>query len=227
MINLNLKEIHDGVFRTSYRGIPIQKFPFDYVIYQMIMNEIKPDLIIEIGTCYGGSALYFADLMDALNIVGGEIHTIDIIDLETRKNTFNGNFPNLSTNENYPTIIHSNPRIKQFTNGFMDYDLDNTKGFKTILVIDDGSHIQEEVLESLNKFKDIVSVGSYFIIEDSNILDLTFLSPEVLQPMNGGPLNAIATFLNSSNNFTIDLHWCDMFGINSTFNTYGYLKKYK
>ena len=226
MINLNLKEIHDGVFRTSYRGVPMQKFPFDYVIYQMIMSELKPDLIIEIGTCYGGSALYFADLMDTLNIVGGEVHTIDIVDLEIRKETFNGNFPNLKTDENYPNIVYSNPRIKRFTDGFMNYDLDNTKGFKKILVIDDGSHIQEEVLDSLNKFKDIVSIGSYFIVEDGNCLDIP-LSYEILEPMHGGPLNAIATFLNTSNGFTIDLHWCDMFGINSTFNTYGYLKKYK
>ena len=83
MINLNLKDIHDGVFKSSYRGVPIQKFPFDYVIYQMIINEVKPDLIIEIGTMYGGSALYFADLMDAIGIEGGEIHSIDIADLET------------------------------------------------------------------------------------------------------------------------------------------------
>ena len=226
MINLNFKEIHDGVFKTSYRGVPIQKFPFDYIMYQMIINEVKPDLIIEIGTMYGGSALYYADLMDTLNIIGGEVHTIDIVDLEIRKNIFNGNFPNLKNDDNYPNIINNNVRIKRFTEGFANYNLDNCKNFNKILVIDDGSHISQDVLEALNKFSDIVSVGSYYIVEDGNCMDVK-LSPQTLDSLNGGPLVAISEFLNNSNNFTIDLKWCDLFGINSTFNTYGYLKKYK
>ena len=213
-MNLKLRDLHDGIFRTSYRGFPIQKIPSDYLIYQMIVHEVQPDLIIEIGTMRAGSALYFADLMDAMNIEGGEVHTIDIVDFESRDYKVKVD----------PEVIHSNERIKTFTDGFKNYDLDNCKKFNKVLVIDDGSHIYEEVLEALEKFKDVVTLGSYFIVEDGNALEIE-LSPERLDSLNGGPLRAISEFLSRPNGFTVELKWCDMFGINSTFNTYGYLKK--
>jgi len=43
----------------------------------MIISDLQPDLVIEIGTNMGGGALYIADLMN--NIGHGQIHTIDII----------------------------------------------------------------------------------------------------------------------------------------------------
>jgi len=224
MVNLNLKDIHDGMFKSSYRGVPIQKFPFDYFMYQMIMNEVQPDLVIEIGTMYGGSALYFADLMDTLNIEGGEVHTIDIADLEERKIMYNPYF-NFENDDSYPEIINSNSRIKTFLGGFKSYDLENCKKFKKVLVIDDGSHRYQDVLDSLNKFKDVVGVGSYFIVEDGNALDIDAISDEYKQSLQGGPLRSTSQFLNENSNFNIDIRWCDMFGINSTYNTYGYLKK--
>lgn len=214
MVHLYTQGIQDGIHKITYRGFPIQKFPFDYVLYQMIMYEVKPDLIIEIGTMRGGSALYLADLMDIMGIENGEIHTIDIVNFEDRKYREEVDFD----------IIKSNPRIKFFTGGFQNYDLSNCEGFKKILVIDDGSHIYEEVLEALDKFKDVVSIGSYFIVEDGNAMDLE-LKEELKKSFNGGPLRAISEFLRQDNGYTVDLRWCDMFGINSTFNTYGYLKK--
>ena len=217
MSNLNLKDIEDGVNRSTYKGFPIQKFPFDYVIYQMLIHKLRPDLIIEIGTMAGGSALYFADLMHLMGIEGGEVHTIDIVPFEERKHEY------LVTPD--PEIIHSNPRIKTFTDGWGKYDLDNCKGFDKILVIDDGSHIYEDVIGAFEKFKDIVTVGSYYIVEDGNALEMN-LNEKSKENLHGGPLKGISAILNNSaNNFSIDLNWCDMFGINSTWNTYGYLIK--
>ena len=77
--HLDLKKVFTGLGRTLYRGVSIQKFPFDYIMYQMIIHDVRPDLIIEIGTMHGGSALYFADLLEIMNIEGGEVHTIDLI----------------------------------------------------------------------------------------------------------------------------------------------------
>src|SRR5688572_22207012 len=88
-----LKGIEIGHQKITYRGVPCIKSPFDYVIYQMILNETKPDLVIEIGTKYGGSAFYIADIMDKIG--HGMIHTIDITDI--------------SYNE-----VKSHPRIKMF-----------------------------------------------------------------------------------------------------------------
>jgi cephalosporin hydroxylase len=60
---------------TRWMGILLQKFPTDLWIYQEIFYELRPDLIIETGTLYGGSAYYMAHLCDVLG--NGKIITID------------------------------------------------------------------------------------------------------------------------------------------------------
>jgi cephalosporin hydroxylase len=193
------------------------KFPFDYMIYQMIMHEVQPDLVIEIGTLHGGSALYFADLMAVMGI-NGKVHTIDIA-----PELSDGSIREPKTE--LPEFIINHPMIEYFDQGYQGYDVKNVEGFKTILVIDDGSHRYHEVLEALEKFSPLVTPGSYYIVEDSNAEEVC--SPDVWVTLDGGPLKAIMEFLGKGGqeHFFIDLHKCDLFGVNSTYNTYGYLRR--
>lgn len=199
---LTFENIVKGHHNVKYRGIKMIKNPFDYVLYQMILNEVKPDLVIEIGTNHGGSALYISDI---LNTIGnGIVHTIDI------------------NNFNLDDLITKNERVKRFFGGYQSYDISNCDGFEKVLVIDDGSHLYEECVEILDKFKDVVSLNSYFIVEDGCLINIG-LSEEY----NGGPVRAIDEFIKKDNNFIIDRTWCDFFGKNVTFNTNGFLKKIK
>ncbi len=200
-VQFGIKSIELGHHRLTYRNVPTIKCPFDYVIYQMIIFDLKPDLIIEIGTNKGGSSLYLADL---LALTGkGEIHTIDIIDVRNEK-------------------AKNHKRIKFFADGFQNYDLKNAEGFKDVLVIDDGSHNYNDVKASLEKFKSIINVGSYFIVEDGILDKLGWKNK-----YKGGPNKAIKEFISEDNSYIIDRKWCDLFGTNATFNTNGYLKKIK
>jgi cephalosporin hydroxylase len=52
------------------------KCPFDFWMYQELIFELRPDLIIETGTFEGASAFYFATILDLIG--SGEIVTIDI-----------------------------------------------------------------------------------------------------------------------------------------------------
>lgn len=200
-VKFDVKSICDGHHNVSYRGVRYIRCPFDYIIYQMIINEIKPDLIIEVGTNAGGGALYMADIMD--NVGHGEVHTIDIVDMVENE------------------LVKNHPRIKRFLGGYQSYDLKQAEGFHTILVIDDGSHTYEDVIASLEKFKSIPTKDSYFIVEDGIIDELGY--PDY----NGGPLRAIEEFTNTNSEYVIDRRWCDFFGKNATFNVNGYLKKIK
>jgi cephalosporin hydroxylase len=193
--------VYEGHFKTTYRSIPMLKCPFDYVMYQMIVSRIQPDLIIEIGTNVGGTTLYLADILNTLG--KGEIHTIDIDD---RVNP----------------LARSHPRIKCFNGGWKNYDLSNTKKFSKILVIDDASHQFKDTLEAMEKFSNVVSIDSYLIIEDGIVTQL-----KRDKQLDGGPLRAIEKFLETNNNFLVDDSYCDMFGKNATFNTKGYLKRVK
>jgi cephalosporin hydroxylase len=73
---------------------------------------------------------------------------------------------------------------------------------------------------AMEKFKHLVSVNSYFIIEDGA---LNHIGLE--REYGGGPLKAISEFLPNNPNFQIDRKWCDFFGKNATFNPNGYIKR--
>jgi thiamine pyrophosphokinase len=101
----------------------------------------KPDLIIEIGTFKGGGALYFADL---LNIIGkGEVHTINIIeDVDDLQ-------------------VINNPRIKRFTEGYQNYDINLARGFEKVLVLGSTGGQHDHFLGNLNaafKFREQLSI---------------------------------------------------------------------
>jgi hypothetical protein len=199
--SFTLKGIEEGHQKVTYKGVPCIKCPFDYVIYQMILNEIKPDLLIEIGTNHGGSALYLADLMD--NIGKGKIHTIDIDDrayLEAKEH----------------------PRINFFHEGWEKYDLDLAKSHETIMIIEDSSHEYMNTLNAIERFAPLVTKDSYLIVEDGIIDALGWT-----KNYNGGPVKAIKKFLQSHSEFEIDYKWINMFGDDTTFNTIGYLLKTK
>lgn len=136
-----LNVMQEKVIRSTYFGIPTMKSPTDFWIYQEIISEIKPDLIIEIGTFHGGSALALAHLCDA-----------------------NGKGQVISIDQNPLPNPFEHPRITWLTGNATDFDQFTGR---TILVIEDSSHTYDNTLAVLRHFAPIVSKGSYFIVEDS------------------------------------------------------------
>lgn len=200
-VAVSIKSIAEGHHKVEYKGIKAIRCPFDYVIYQMIIWEVKPDLIIEIGTNTGGGALYLADLLDLTG--QGEVHSIDL------------------TIKSSPAVAAHN-RIKLFSGGWEAYDLALATGFERVLIIEDASHLYEHTAGALEKFHDLVTPGSYFIVEDGIVNELG-----LEKEYHGGPLKAIREFLPKHPEYVVDRKWCDFFGVNATFNVKGYLKKVK
>ncbi len=200
-VHFNVRTLNAGHYSVKYRNIPMIRCPFDYVIYQMIISELKPDLIIEIGTNVGGTTLYLADLLDKIG--HGTIHSIDI-------------------DKHSDPEIAKHPRIKLFFEGWEKYDITIAKTFKKVLTIEDSSHTYENTLAAMKKFWPLVSIGSYFIIEDGIV---SRLGRD--KGFHGGPLRAIREFLSNNDHFTVDRQYCDMFGQNATWNVNGYLKRTK
>ena len=62
--------------QSTYRGIPMAKWPFEVALYPMLVWDLKPKTIIEIGSLAGGSALWLSDLMKTFEI-DGRIISID------------------------------------------------------------------------------------------------------------------------------------------------------
>ena len=183
----------------TWMGVPILKCPFDLWVYQEIIFEIKPDLIIECGTKFGGSAFYLASLCDLLN--QGQVVTIDIVE-----------FPHRPSHQRI-RYLHGSSVSQEI----VDRVKEIARGHQKVLVILDSDHSREHVLKELEIYHHLVSSGSYLIVEDSNIN-----GHPVLPSSGPGPFEAIAAFLNSNTHFNVD-HGREKFLM--SFNPSGYLKR--
>jgi len=170
------------VTNTTWMGIPTQKCPLDLWVYQEIIHAIKPDLIIETGTCYGGSALYMAQICDLIG--NGQVITIDIANRNGLPEHKRIHYLNGSSIE--PSILNSvDPLIK---------------AAKTIMVVLDSDHSRDYVLKEMEFYSKYVTHGSYMIVEDSDV------NGHPIFPDHGpGPFEAITDFLKVHSEFCIDI----------------------
>ena len=166
---------------TFWLGVPAQKCPLDLWIYQEILWEIKPDLIVECGTAQGGSALFLASICDHLN--KGKIISIDIEDRKDR--------PLHRRIEYWLGSSTLEEMVARATT--------ETAGKEKVMIILDSDHHKEHVLKELRFYSPFVSRGSYLIVEDTNIN-----GHPVLPEFGAGPMEAVAEFLEGNEEFVID-----------------------
>jgi len=115
-------------------------------MYHQVIWQHKPEVIVEIGTRFGASALFFQDQLDMIG--GGKVITIDI----------------------KPQVVEHDPRITYIIGDSTDDEIvkqvkELTAGKRTMLVID-GNHQRIHVKWELTKYKDIITPGQYMVVED-------------------------------------------------------------
>jgi cephalosporin hydroxylase len=193
---------------AKYCGFLVQKNPLDLWVYQEIIWECQPDLIIEMGTASGGSALFMANVLD---LVGkGEIVSVDI--------------------DNRLGIVPKHPRILHLVGDSVSAEIfsvilsrvkkwvyagGNSKLYAPkVMVILDDDHTTQHVLQELDMYHQVVTPGQYLIVEDTN----------VDWPLGGGdgPGLAVHLFLKTHPEFVPDIHREKFL---MTWNPGGYLKR--
>jgi cephalosporin hydroxylase len=166
---------------TYWMGVPTQKCPLDLWIYQEILFELRPDIIIETGTCQGGSALYLASICDLIK--KGRIFTVDIDRARSRPKHKRVRY--LLGSSTDPTIVETIRR--------------EIRPRDRVLVILDSDHSKEHVLNELRAYTPMVTQGSYLIVEDTNVN-----GHPVVPDFGPGPMEAVDEFLAQNNDFEID-----------------------
>ncbi len=73
---LYFNDVFDKQLRVNWLGVEVLKYPTDLLVYQEIIHEIRPDLIVETGTHQGGSALFFASILELIG--RGQVISIDV-----------------------------------------------------------------------------------------------------------------------------------------------------
>lgn len=169
------------VEKTTYFGVPAIKGPIDYWVYQEIIFESKPDVIIEIGNRYGGSTLALAHLCDLLK--NGMVIGLDISHQNIHESVLN--HPRITLIEGDACL--SFEKVRKLVP-------ENAK----ILIIEDSAHTYENTLNVLNTYSPLIKKGEYFIVEDGICHHGLDVGP------NPGPYEAIETFIGENPAFEID-----------------------
>jgi cephalosporin hydroxylase len=195
------KGIDDGTWSSiRFLGVPILKNPFDLWRYQEILFELKPELIIECGTYFGGSAYYLARVCDWID--RGHVVSIDIEERSDRP-------------------LH--PRITYLAGSSTEDAIIMKVGTlarkaDSVLVILDSDHSKDHVLDELRSYSGFVTAGSYIIVEDTNIN-----GHPVTENFDGpGPMEAVDAFLIETSQFSIDRSREKLL---MTFNPRGFLRR--
>ncbi len=189
--------------KCSWMGLTTVKNPLDAWIYQEILYEVQPDVVVEIGSWIGGGTLYLAHLMD---IIGkGRVVSVDIDREHYRAK--HDRITTITGDSSSEAVVSEVTRLCEG---------------KKVLVLHDGGHTREQVIKDLAAYSKLVSVGSYLIVEDG-IVDL-FESDESLGLSGDGPLAAVEEFLKSNRDFVVD---ADRERYILTYNPRGFLKRVK
>jgi len=191
-----------GELQQRWLGHDIIKTPWDCWIYQEIIWDTRPDVIIELGVMFGGASHYFASLLDMIG--HGEVIGIDL-SLDKVRRIDNKRISYIAGSSVAPDTIEE---VRRRVAG------------RRALVIADSDHEKNHVLAELRAYAEFVPVGGYLVAEDS-LNDVMGHHPVP----NEGPQAAAKTFLAENDSFVPDRRFAERYVL--TLNPDGYLKRIK
>ena len=216
-------------YNFSWLGRPIIQYPQDMVALQEIVWAVRPNLIIETGIAYGGSIVFSASLL-ALLTVCDESSLQDDFREQFKKRRVVG--VDIDIRQHNRVAIEKHPLSEMITmiEG-PSVDPETIEKVKTIatdyervLVCLDSNHTHTHVLNELNAYASLTTVGSYCIVSDTVIEDLPANSfPDRPWSRGNNPKTAVWEFLKDHPEFEIDRDIEDRFQITACRD--GYLRK--
>lgn len=162
---------------SHWMGVRALKNPLDAWIYQELLHEVRPEVIVELGSAFGGSTLFLCHMLDLLGLDGAVV-SVDHTHSEFRAE--HDRIVKVTGDTRDPEVV---ARVHQLCEG--------RRGF----VIHDASHEADVVLDDLRSYSPLVARGSYLVVEDG-VRDFLSGLP--------GPVTAVEQFLAEAPEFRID-----------------------
>lgn len=175
----SLATFDEGGHLQDHRGVPVWKLAYDLDRYADVMVASRPDVVVECGTMWGGSALWFED------------HGVDVITIDMEPGPI---YPAARARCERTTWISGssiNPaivaRVAKLVAG------------RRVMVSLDSDHSSSHVMSEIELYGPLVSPGCYLVVEDG-IFDLAPTAQGrakggALLEHVGGPLRAIVQTL--------------------------------
>jgi cephalosporin hydroxylase len=171
-------------YTFTWLGRPVIQFPEDLLRLQEVIVDLRPDVIVETGVAHGGSLVFFASLCQILGT--GRVIGVDV---EIRPH----NRAALDAHPLRPLISliegSSTDRL------VLDQVRACTGPAARVMVVLDSNHTRDHVRAELDAFSDLVTPGSYLIVEDGIMADLADVPGGEAAWATDNPLAAVADFL--------------------------------
>ena len=140
----------------QWHGYKLEKYADDAMLYAEAIFNKKPDFLIETGTHWGGSTLFFAHMMDLVG--SGQVISIDI------------------GNDEQKDKLPKHPRITYLSGSSVDLSIiEQIKSRiknSTAMVSLDSDHSREHVARELVLYSPLVTSGQYMVVEDTSTIRL-------------------------------------------------------
>jgi cephalosporin hydroxylase len=180
--------------QVRWLGVPVLQWPTDLILMQELISEQRPRVIIETGLYLGGTAVYYASLLELLGI-DGRVLSIDIqIHPEARRNVEASRFHEriaMIEGDSKSASVHA--------------ELARRVGAESsVLVCLDSDHSYAHTLGELRAFARYVPVGGYLVLFDTICEDLADTPRGDSAWTHDSPMRALREFLKENPSFSTD-----------------------
>ena len=149
-------------YTFSWMGRPIIQLPEDMIRMQEVFHQVRPTLVVETGVAHGGSLIFYASLLKAMDIPGRVVG----IDVEVREE-------NRRAIEDHPLASFIELEIGSSVGAeLVSRVAARRKADDRVLVILDSDHSYAHVAAELEAYHGLVTPGSYIVATDGLMRDL-------------------------------------------------------
>jgi cephalosporin hydroxylase len=206
-------------YNFSWLGRPIIQYPQDIIAMQEILWRVKPQLVVETGIARGGSLIFFAAMLELNAACGGPADARVVgVDIDIRYHNRDAIeahplFKRIDLIEGASTATEIFARVRNAA-----------RGRAPVLVSLDSNHTHAHVLEELELYAPLVSIGSYCVVFDTIIEHM----PKACYPdrpwgPGDNPKSALTAYLRAHPEFEVDRRVDDQLVI--SVSPGGYLKR--
>lgn len=139
--------VTDDTPYVHWKGVQSLKDPFSISLYPLLLWELRPATIIELGSFKGGSAIWMADMMKCMGL-DGHIYSFDL-----QPERVEGSHPDVTFG-------------KVDVNDLESFDREQLASLPHPWLVIEDTH--RNVYEILKYFDLLILPGDYFIIEDTS-----------------------------------------------------------